>query len=600
MFSHKPVYLIIAVLILAFLVVPVSALYDFEGLPLTVQAQGQVNGDLLTFGKYGLENPPYSLQFELPAKPQYARVYTGIWGGTEKYTGSAEININNLRKITYTLNGNRDVNRDVYEAGHGVYWIAYDATDVLKKGTNLVVVNTSKGDAGNKLDGRVYGLLVVAAVNEPGRGIVTQYWITEGNEDLHGEGWAGTNPTRHDEANVTFTGADLSGVTSANLTTLEIAGTRGQPDYVEFNNHILGTPLRTENGTNVTDIGDERSFDATGGTGIDSRYTDAEVFTVNNLVSGTNTVRFIRGIDLNGDGVIATTGDNPEGEDYIHPVSAILSLTRPASTTAPDLAVDHISIENAYEGETATITAEIRDYGAIPESPATVTFLAGSSVINTTQAVVPPSGIAQVSTPWKATAGTVTVTARVSATGDTQDGNNEASQQLTIGTPPDLSVSIGSPVHKSDAADATATKAPLTLIPVLAGLCMVFMLRRRGPGAAVSLVVVSLVLAAGVSAVIAPAGAETSVQEYVLPLQITNSGGSDAPAFTVSVYLDGEKIADKTINGGVKTHDSATISIPVFTTPGSHEIRVAVDEAGVVKDANPANNIAQGRYDFPQ
>ncbi|MDD1703572.1 MAG: DUF3344 domain-containing protein [Methanoregula sp.] len=599
MFSCKPVYLVLAVLISAFLVVPVSALYDFEGLPLTVQAQGTVNGELLTFGRYGLENPPYSLQFDLPAKPQYARVYTGIWGGTEKYTGSAEITVNNMRRITYTLSGSRDVNPDVYEAGHGVYWIAYDATDVMKKGTNLVLVNTSKGVSGNKLDGRVYGVLVVAAVSEPDRGITTQYWIAEGNEDLHGEGWSGTNPTRHDETNVTFTGADLTGITSANLSTLEIAGTRGQPDYIMFNSHELGIG-QNENGTTVTDIGDERSFDAEGGTGIDSRYTDAEVFNVTSLLKETNTVRFIRGMDLNGDGVITTTGDVPEGEDYIHPVSAVLAITKSGTASAPDLAVDHIRIDNAYQGETATITAEIRNYGTEPDSPVTVTFLAGTTEINSTQSVIPPSGIALVSVPWKATEGTFTITARVSTAGDTQQDNNAASQQVTVGTPPDLSVSLGSPVHKGDAAESVTTKAPLAIVPALAGLCMVFLLRRRDPGSAVSLVVLSLVLAAGVSAVIAPAGAESGVMEYVLPLHIANNGGSDAPAFTVSVYLDGEKIADKSVNDGIKAYGSATVDIPVFTTPGSHEIRVVVDEPGLVKDSNPANNIAQGRYDFPQ
>jgi len=599
MFSHKLVHLILAALISSLLVGPVLALYDFEGLPLTVQAQGAVNGELLTFGRYGLDNPPSTLRFELPAKPQYARVYAGIWGGTEKYTGSADITVNNLRKITYTLYGDKDMNRDVYEAGHGVYWITYDATDVLKKGTNLVIVNTSKGVSGNKLDGRVYGVLVVAAVSEPERGITTQYWIADGNEDLHGEGWSGTNPTRHDETNVTFTGAALTGITSAHLTTLEIAGTRGQPDYVEFNNHILGTG-QAKNGTTVTDIGDEHSFDAEGGAGIDSRYTDAEVFNVTGLLAGTNTVRFIRGMDLNGDGVITTTGEVPEGEDYIHPVNVILAITKSGTVSAPDLAVAHIRIDNAFKGETATITAEIRNYGTPPNSPVTVSFIADNNEINSTQAVIPPGGIAEISIPWKATAGSFTVTARVSVTGDTQQDNNEASRQVTVGTPPDLSVSIGAPVHKSNAAGAVTTKAPMTVIPVLVGIFMIFLFCRRRPGSAFSLLVLSLVLAVGVSAVVAPVVAETGVQEYVLPVLITNNGGSDAPAFTVSVYLDGEKIADKIVDKGINAYSSATVDIPVFTTPGSHELKVTVDVAGLVKDSNPANNLAQGRYDFPQ
>lgn len=598
MSPQKPVYFLLAALLLALFITPVSALYDFEGIPLTVQAQGTVNGELLTFGRYGLENPPYSLQFDLPSKPEYARVYAGIWGGTEKYTGSADITVNNLRKITYTLYGERDINPDVYEAGHGVYWIAYDATDVAKKGTNLVVVNTSKGESGNKLDGRVYCILVVAAVSDPDRGISTQYWIAEGNEDLHGEGWAGTNPTRHNEANVTFSGADITNIVSANLTTLEIAGTRGQPDFIRFNGHGLGNGT-TVNGTTVTDIGDEKSFDAEGGTGIDSRYTDAEVFNVTGFVQGTNTVTFLRGIDLNGDGVIMTTGDNPEGEDYIHPVSAILAITRSGTTTAPDLAIDHLAIENAYAGETATVTAEIRNYGIPPAGPVTVEFSAGNSVFNTTQADLLAGGITGVSVPWSAPSGTVTVTARVVATGDSNASNNAASQQVTVGTPPDLSVSIGSPVHKGEDVGPVTTKAPLSIIPVLAGLCMLVLFRRKGPGHALPLALISLVLAFGVLSIMVPASADTGMSEYVLPLQISNAGGSDAPAFTVTVYLDGEKIADTAVPDGIKAGRSETISVPVFTTPGSHEVRVVVDEKGVVRDLDLSNNKVQGSYDFP-
>lgn len=48
----------------------VSALYTFEGIPLTVTAQGEVEGDILTFGTYGLSEPPVDVTFTLPRTPR--------------------------------------------------------------------------------------------------------------------------------------------------------------------------------------------------------------------------------------------------------------------------------------------------------------------------------------------------------------------------------------------------------------------------------------------------------------------------------------------------------------------------------------------------
>ncbi|WP_321504607.1 DUF3344 domain-containing protein [uncultured Methanoregula sp.] len=591
---------ILAAVFAAFIIVPAAALYDFEGIPLTVHAQGTVNGDLLTFGKYGLTNPPGELRFELPATPVYSRVYTGIWGGTEKYSGWAEITVNDLRKAKYVLNGERDRNGDVYEAGHGIYWMGYDTTDLLRKGTNVITVTTSKDDPGNKLDGRVYSIFVVAVVEDPAGG-TTQYWIAEGNENLHGEGWAGTNPTRHDETNVTFQGADVQGLARANLTVLLLAGGKGQPDYVQFNNHYLGAPVRTVNGFNVTDIGDEVSFNADGGRGIESRYVDAETFRVDNSVQAANTVRFIRGIDLDGDRAITTTGDSPEGEDYIHPVMAILALKKNGISTSPDLAIESLTAGNAYNGKVATLTAEVRSYGVQPKDAVPVAFFVNGNLINTTNSVLHPGGITRVSVPWQATTGTYTLSAEVSVPGDSQPGNNGAQHQATIGTPPDLSVSVGAPVHKDAVPGAGATKAPLSFIPVIAGIGALALLRRRGgPGSTLPAVVLTLVILAATASLVAPAGAVSDVQEYSLPVQIANNGGSDAPSFVVSVYLDGEKIADRNVVEGIKAHSSVTIAIPVFTSPGSHEMKVIADEAGLVKDPSRSNNLVQGRYEFPK
>lgn len=593
--------LVLIIVIFAFAAYPAAALYDFEGIPLTVTAQGTVNGDVLTFGKYGLENPPYELQFTLPSAPHYARVYTGIWGGTEKYTGWTDLTINNKKKVRYLLNGDRDQNRELYESGHGIYWIAYDTTELLNKGDNIITVTTSKSDPGNKLDGRVYGVLVVAAVEDPKGTEQTQYWIAEGNENLHGEGWAGTNPTKHEDTNVTFTNAASSGTSRAKLSVLLLAGGKGQPDYVQFNDRYLGVPVRVVNGTTVTDIGDEISFNAAGGTGTASRYADMETFDVTSQVQDANTVRFLRGLDVNGDGVISTTGDSAEGEDYIHPVIAILTMTKPGSAAVIDLAAENLRAENAYRGEAATLIADVRSFGTMPQDPVTVSFRIDGKTLNATQIRIPPGGITRVSVPWIAEEGTFSLTAEVTAPADSRPNNNAVSQVMTVGTPPDLSVSVSAPVHKEDAAGTAPSKTPLSALPAIIaiGAFLFFRFRGRGPQPIVSAIAVALAVILVIPGFIAPVGAVTGSQEYILPVTIANNGGSDAPAFTLTVYLDGEKIAGKPIDEGVKAHSSLSVKIPVFTSPGSHDLKIVVDEAGLVRDNNRNNNLVQGRYDFP-
>lgn len=593
---------LLAVFMLVFFILPAGAIYDFEGIPLKIVAQGEVPGEVQTFGTYGLDSPPYQLTFTLPVAPQYARVYTGIWGGTEKYSGWAELNINNLKKVRYSLYGERDRNREVYTSGHGIYWIAYDATDLLRKGSNTVVVNTSKNEEGNRLDGRVYCIFVVAAIGNSDEQ-VTQYFIAEGNEDLHGEGWSGTNPTRHDETNVTFTGVSASGSAGANLTVLLLAGGKGQPDYVTFNGNTLGLPVRVENGINVTDIGDETSFDAFGESGTPSRYVDAETFPVQDFLKESDTVQFLRGSDLDGDGSITTTGDKPEGEDYIHPVSAVLSVTRPSGLAGVDLALENLQVKNVYAGKTGTISAEVRNYGTMPKSPVTVEFQADGKTLNTTTVTLPDSGIATISVPWQASGGTFTVSGIVTASGDTRPGNNEISRTVTVGTPPDLALTVENPVRSGTETGANATaKSPL--VPGLAvgaiAIAGIFLAKKRGLDACCSIFLGIFVVTAAFSGLAVPVSAAdtTGIQEYSLPFVIVNNGGSDSGSFAVTVYLDGEKTAEKTFDG-VAAHGSLRAEIPLFVSPGTHKLRVVVDETGSVQDTTKENNVVQGNYVFP-
>ena len=142
---------------LVFITAPVSAIYDFEGIPLRAAAQGEVQGDVLTFGTYGLTAPPIECTFSLPAKPVWARVYTGIWGGTERYTGWEEISVNNGVPARRDLFGKDDRNEETYVSGYGVYWVAHDCTD-HPGGKNTIKLTTSRGQPESRIDGRSYGI----------------------------------------------------------------------------------------------------------------------------------------------------------------------------------------------------------------------------------------------------------------------------------------------------------------------------------------------------------------------------------------------------------------------------------------------------------
>lgn len=75
---------LVAGLFLMLLVPQGMAMYDFEGIPLKIAAQGEVTGDVLVFGSYGLRNPPITSEFDVPYEIQWARTYVGVWGGTPR------------------------------------------------------------------------------------------------------------------------------------------------------------------------------------------------------------------------------------------------------------------------------------------------------------------------------------------------------------------------------------------------------------------------------------------------------------------------------------------------------------------------------------
>lgn len=582
---------------------PVSAIYDFEGIPLQTAAQGEVRGEVLTFGTYGLTAPPIECTFSLPSKPVWARVYTGVWGGTERYTGWEELSVNNGVPARRDLFGKDDRHPETFVSGYGVYWVAHDCTDQLRGGKNTVTLTTSRGQPDSRIDGRSYGIFVVAVVEDAGKP-VTRYWIAEGNEDLHGEGWSGTNPTRHDTCEITLEKAAATGQATADLTVVLVASTKGQPDYVLFNGEDLGN-LVTDLSLypeGARDIGNEHIGDATGNSGPEARYIDVETFDVGRLLKETNTIVFERGRDLDGDGEITTIGSKPEGEDYIHPCSVILTVRQPGTSPAPDFAVDAPVATGAYAGEEATIQATVRNYGAQPDGKIGVVFSVDGVAVGTVEVEPARSGVQQVETGVTLAEGRHTVSVRVDAGGDSDPTDNEASTDLMVGTVPDLSVAIGAPVRSGLAAGAQAAPAqqsPAPLFALFAGLSLAALLAAlRPPRGKTSIVLVAGAAIVALSPLMVLPGAAAGYLDYTVPITIMNGGGSDVGAFDLTIYLDGDKAAVKHVDG-IGAGATAAIDLPLYTTPGKHRLRVVADEAGAIKDTNRGNNAAEGDYVFP-
>ncbi|ADN34801.1 APHP domain protein [Methanolacinia petrolearia DSM 11571] len=587
-------------LICLFFVTPGLALYDFEGIPLDIASQGEVAGSIYSAGTYGLTEPPVACSFTLPGEPVWAEVYTGVWGGTEKYSGTAEISINSLKIFKYSLYGEQDMNENVYCTGHGVYWISQDATDLLHSGENRVVVNTSRGESGSRMDGRVYAVFVVAAVGD-NSGYITQYWIAEGNENLHGEGWSGSNPTVHDTSSYTFSGADLTGMQSAELTTVLLAGTRYQPDYMTFNSNDLGQP---ETDTShypegATDIGDEICFDAEGGSGTESRYVDVESFDVTDYVKDVNTVVFERGRDSNGDGVIDPSSAISEGEDYIHPCLAVLSVKKKKASLLQDMGIAGITTANMYAGATGTLTAEVRNYGENTGSQAVVAFYVDGEKIGTATADTGSSGVGYAVIEWAATGGEHEISAKLESPADSVSSNDEYSLACNIEDLPDLSLKVSSPVSAESGEAAVKQSPSFFMIPVLgaAGAAAVWG-RRKKPGKIMAATLVCMLVLCPV--LVQPSfAAGLEYREYVLPVEVLNEGGAVDPGVSLTVYLDGEKAAYTTLEDGIDGGDSESVEISIFTTPGSHKVRIVVDEEGSVDELDEGNNSFEAVYEFP-
>lgn len=581
----------IFILILFIFIPAVQASYSYDGIPLTIASQGTVNGGVYIDGGHGLQFPPYSQEFDVPdGHIRWARLYVGIWGGKEEYEGWVQVDMNGKIIDKVPLLGINDDTTNVYCSGHGVYWVYYDVTDIVVNGENTVIIETSQGEPGNKLDGRVYGT-VLAAVYEDKNAPEITYEIYDGNVNLHIGGWSRKQENVNYETSVFFNDMqNQNSLSEAQLTVVYLTSSKGLPDYLQFNGNQLGTTpqylLDMGYHTGVTDIANEVSGDACCGSGIQSSYFDIEYFDVLEYTQTDNILTFFSGRDLDGDGKI---GDN-EGEDYLHPVITSLVLKhRTATNPGPDISIEVEMDENdLIEENDVDIPVVIGNPGGLYEGSVKIRLDVDGSEASTTDVNMDASGVIRSTIYWHALAGPHRLEIIVdpeNVVHESNENNNVYEAEVDINTRPDLSVSIGEPL-KTENQNNLAKASSLLLMLLFIGS-----LRRKK-----AFLMAVLLVAACFSGCTGP-GTENKQTDYQVPVVIVNNGESPARQFDVNLYLDEEKIAALHIQE-LDGSSSMEEEMMVMVAGGEHTLKAIVDEKNYVIESNEENNVDEIVYNF--
>ena len=270
---------LVCMLLLILQVVPVVAVYDYAGIPLTNVRHETLNGGVYVDGGHGLAASPYTQAFTVPSGTiRYAKLYVGVWGTDNVSTGNISTQINSVDLGSISLLGENDLNSNVYVAGSGVYWVSYNVTDKVTSGSNTAIATTN-----GTIDGRVYAIVLVAVYENASMPQV-EYWINEGNEYL--------NSKAQNNTTTIFNGTvGITEIESAKLWTSYIGGSAGNNDTLSMNGDIVAT-------------------DATDG--AEGSYFDMDEWNVTDvLASSDNSVEFDR-----------------VNDSTLFPVSAVLVVTR--------------------------------------------------------------------------------------------------------------------------------------------------------------------------------------------------------------------------------------------------------------------------------
>ena len=232
-------------LLLLSLNMPALAYYNEDGFSVETRTRDTINGGVFIGYEPWASTETLTGDFDVPEGDiEWARLYTGIWGGSENYAGWVVVTFNGVDDENglglIHLQGESDINPNVWCSGCGKHWMYYDVTDLVNAGyTNTAT--TSKINATDpleKFDGRVYGIVLVVVYEGGDDPKDIQYWINDGSDGLNYH-------TDHDEGITYFNGAvDTGSVVDAKLTMVHL--TAYYPtcsNCLKFNEHELNTSM---------------------------------------------------------------------------------------------------------------------------------------------------------------------------------------------------------------------------------------------------------------------------------------------------------------------------------------------------------------------
>ncbi|NMX20990.1 hypothetical protein C5S30_00835 [ANME-1 cluster archaeon GoMg4] len=230
---------------------PALANYNYDGFPVETRACGNVNGGV--FIDYvpwdGTTN--LTLTTKVPnGTVKWARLYVGVWGGTEGDEGWVNVTFNGVYDGNglgpIHLQGKNDNNSNVWCSGHGKHWMYYTVTNLTTAGsTNVANYSVINGTLDTTYGGRCYGIVLVVVYEGGDNPKNIQYWINDGSDGLHAGPW----PPEHDPGTTDFDGTvDIANVTRANLTMVHL--TAYDPtcsNCLRFNDNSLNTSMVDSN-----------------------------------------------------------------------------------------------------------------------------------------------------------------------------------------------------------------------------------------------------------------------------------------------------------------------------------------------------------------
>ena len=244
---------IIYVIMLCLMAVPVAANYNFDGWPVETRTNGTVNGGVFIDYEPWAGTKTLTGNFNVPdGDIKWARLYTGVWGGTENYEGWMNVTFNGIYDENglgpIHLQGEADTNPNVWCSTHGKYWMFYNVTDLVNAGAVNTATTTKINATVGAFDGRVYGIVLVAVYESGDSPKEIQYWINDGSDGLH-YAEATWPPIAHDTGTTYFNAIiGITNITKASLTMVHL--TAYEPpcnNCLKFNDHEFDTSMVDSN-----------------------------------------------------------------------------------------------------------------------------------------------------------------------------------------------------------------------------------------------------------------------------------------------------------------------------------------------------------------